>query len=709
MITLTNQLFDVDFQQSEATEKSFPENDLPQLSVQLVGREHELVRIHKQLQDGEKVTFLGLVGMPGVGKSELALHYAHTYGHYYPGGICWVDAREDDIASQIVQFARRLGLTPPENDDSAKQLGYCWQYWPNAPQPTLIVIDGVDSYENQIEECCRGLNARFKFLLTSRRHLSRPVKLISIEPPTIEQAVDIFKGILQDDPRVNDEADSLIEICKWVGRLPLAIQLIGSYLELEPFNTITETLIELRKNALEDVALGEDFAHRSAKSAFELSWEQLPTEARCLGCLLSLFAPAPIPWPLVVDAVKHVVDIDNLRAAKPNLLRAHLLKQVNRETVQVHRLLREFFRGKITEIDPEATFGCGVCRAVVAAACKMPDKPLRQDVLSFQRVYLHAEEVVERLSTVLADDEASTTFVSLIRYYQSQGRYEKAKDWAEQNLNFCEKKIGRQHSLTADAYKNAGMLAFLQGNVDIAISQLQKAYKIQTILTEETSLEVASIQVLLAATYRTINELDTAQQYANSALKTCEKVLPETHLDLAEARMTLATVLFKQGKDLSDIESLVARVLTVRQQSLSDNHPDLPETLNLLAKIYEQQERNEKAMPLYIEAKDINERIFGTTHPQTAFGYHNLAKNYQIQGNHSEALELFQKAIEIFSDAEILPFKGWCLRNLAMLHMEMREFSKASSELESSLKILQQCLPSSHPYVKQCESDLKLL
>ena len=217
IVVLANQLFAIGLQQLESDEKGFPVNNLPQLSVPLIGREHDLNRIHEQLQNSEQSTFLGLVGMPGVGKSELALHYAHIYGHYYSGGICWVDARENDIAAQIVQFARRIGLTPLESDEPTQQLGHCWQNWPNSPQPTLIIIDDVDSYENQIKKCCRGLNSRFKFLVTSRQHLGRPVKLISLELPTSEQAVAIFGSILQEDTRLEEEREALIDLCEWAG------------------------------------------------------------------------------------------------------------------------------------------------------------------------------------------------------------------------------------------------------------------------------------------------------------------------------------------------------------------------------------------------------------------------------------------------------------------------------------------------------------
>jgi tetratricopeptide (TPR) repeat protein len=703
---LMGQLFGIDLRHSEIGKQDFPTNDLPQLSVQLVGREQDLVNIHEQLYGNDQSTTVAVVGMPGVGKSELALHYAHSYGHNYPGGICWVNAREEGIAVQIVQFGRRLGLVPLEDDEPTNQLRYCWQNWPNAPEPVLIVIDDADSYENQLRESCRGLTSRFRFLLTSRQYWNKPVKLVALEPPTPEQAVAIFEEILPNDPRLEEESAILLELCKWVGYLPLAIQLIGNYLALESFTSIAETLKELKENSLEDIAL-EDDVQRSAKSAFELSWERLSLEARCLGCLLSLFAPAPIPWPLVVDAVRDVTTIQSLRAAKTYLLRAHLLKQVNRETVQFHRLLREFFTSKIQEVDPKETYGCGICRAVVSAACKMPDKPLEQDVHAFNDIYLHAEEVSKRLSTTLSKNEATIIFISLTRYYQGQGRYERASDWAEQCLAFCRKNFGKQHPQTANAYKNAGLSILLQGKINIAITHLQEAYKLQTSLTGQNSVEVAAIQVLLAVSSREFNELDAAEQWAIDALTNYSQVYQDTHLDLAEARMTLATILFRQERDLSEIETLVTKVLTVRQSQLPDNHPDIPETLDLLAKVYERQQRYEEATPLYVEAKEVNERSLGFSHPQTAISYNNLAKNFQAQRRYMEAQELFERAVKIFQDAEILPFAGWCLRNLAMTHLAMRESDKSRNQLEAALEVLSQCLPENHPHIIQCKDDLE--
>ncbi|MEN8443873.1 MAG: tetratricopeptide repeat protein, partial [Cyanobacteria bacterium J06555_13] len=590
------------------------------------------------------------------------------------------------------------------------QLSYCLQNWPDESALVLIVVDDIDAYEKQLKDCLRGVSGRFKFLLTSRQRFDNAVESIFLEPLTTAQASAIFESILPSDPRLEEEAEVLNELCEWIGCLPLAIQLIGNYLSLETFASIEETYAELQRNSLDDIALdtGND-VQRGAKAAFELSWQQLPPEAKHLGCFLSLFSPAPIPWTLIAEAANRITGICDLRLARLKLIRTHLLKQINRKTVQLHRLSREFFRSKLEEVDPGALLGPAFCQVLLPVAIEMPEKPLKQDLLSFTETYLHIEEVIRGFKALLSDEEVLTFQKSLLRYYYGQGRYKKARHWAEKTLAFASEAFGPQHEYTAHAYRDAGLVAFLQGRIEDAITRLETAFEIQEKIDGQDSLAISKIQILLAVVHRMAGKLDQARTYAHSSLATREKLLEENNLDLAEAKMTVATIQLAQGQDLALVETWVTQVLSVRRQFLPADHPEFAETLNLLAKIYEKQERHQEAESLYVEAKEINEQIFGFAHPQTAFSYNNLAKNYQTQKRYTDAEELLIKAVEILKKSEIMPVAGWCLRNLAMLRAEMQELDIARDILLESIEILHKCLPPKHPYLQQCEADLKSL
>lgn len=691
-----------------ASHNRFPVNDLPRTSIKLIGRNSEKSALRNILQTNGHSTVVAVTGMPGVGKTELAMQHAWSYGNDYPGGILWVDAREDDIAVQIVQFAQlRLGLTPPVEDDPIRQLSYCLRNWPHPSERVLVVIDDVDSYDSQIESFLKGIPSRFVFLLTSRHRFDASISSLTLEPLNVDQAVAIFESILPNDPRLQDERTSLVELCNWTGCLPLAIQLIGNYLALDSFASVTEIYAELQKNSLDDVALDTEHSlKKGAKAAFELSWQQLSADAKHLGYFLSLFAPAPIPWGLVTKATENSTLVSNLRLARLKLLRTHLLRQVDRAAIQIHPLIREFFRSKVQEIDFELVIGSGICEALIPIAHTMPEKPLKKDLLAFTDVYLHIEEVVEQLKTFTTDGNAIAFFRSLTRFYCGQGRYRKAKYWALRRLDFSQEKFGRQHEQTASSYREIGLISFLRGELNDALSHLETALELQEPLSGNNSLEVAAIQILFAVVYRGLGNFQAASQAATAALTTRQDLLDTDTLDVAEAEMTLATIQFAQSQDLKTIEESVSQVLAVRREKLPSDHSDFPETLNLLAKVYEEQERYEEAEVLYLEAKDFNERTLGSAHPQTAFSYNNLAKIYQRRKRYRDAEELLQKAIETLKETEILPAAGWCLRNLAVLYKEMEKMEKARLFIKEALETLKKCLPANHPYIKMCIDDL---
>ena len=61
---------------------------------QFVGRERDLDGLHAALQDGAAVGIrpVGLTGLGGIGKTQLAVEYCYRYREAYPGGVFWLNA-----------------------------------------------------------------------------------------------------------------------------------------------------------------------------------------------------------------------------------------------------------------------------------------------------------------------------------------------------------------------------------------------------------------------------------------------------------------------------------------------------------------------------------------------------------------------------------------------------------------------------------------
>lgn len=288
-------------------------------TIKFVGREQELARLHEQLQQTDRVAISAIAGMGGIGKTELALQYAQLHWHLqtYPGGICWLRAQDADLGVQVVEFAKsQLGLQPPEDWDLQSQINYCWRHWREGY--VLVVLDDVRDYQ-QVEPYLPPSELRFKILITTRlRGLSKPVEQLPLNVLDETASLELLISFVGDS-RIQRELDQAKELCTQLGCLPLGLELVGRYLAHKQDLSLAEVRQRLQERRLEEQSLQNPAAGMTAKlaitAAFEWSWQDLDDQAQQLGCLLSLFALAPIPWSLVEQCLpeQDSEDLEDLR------------------------------------------------------------------------------------------------------------------------------------------------------------------------------------------------------------------------------------------------------------------------------------------------------------------------------------------------------------------------------------------------------------
>jgi hypothetical protein len=127
--------------------------------------------------------------------------------------------------------------------------------------------------------------------------------------------------------RIQQESEIAEQLCQWLDYLPLGLELVGRYLERDSDLSLKAMLSLLEKKRLRHRSVLEADSTMTAKlgvaNPFELSWERLDENAQQLGCLLSLFASADIPWWLVEVAYDNMlssedeeIDLDILEEAR---------------------------------------------------------------------------------------------------------------------------------------------------------------------------------------------------------------------------------------------------------------------------------------------------------------------------------------------------------------------------------------------------------
>jgi hypothetical protein len=218
------------------------------------------------------VAISAIAGMGGVGKTELATQYAHQHQAHYSGGICWLNAKESNLAAEIVQFAQFYMNPEVRQRSLPKQVEWCWQNWQPAEGLVLVVLDDITDLKDW-KNCQQLLptDNRFRVLITTRlRNLDADIQELPLDVLLPDKALQLLTDLVG-ERRVSRNVETqnfASSLCQWLGYLPLGLQLVARYLREDPDLSLAEMLQRLQAQQLDDEAINP--TTRGVKAAFEL-------------------------------------------------------------------------------------------------------------------------------------------------------------------------------------------------------------------------------------------------------------------------------------------------------------------------------------------------------------------------------------------------------------------------------------------------------
>jgi tetratricopeptide (TPR) repeat protein len=681
-------------------------SNLPQTNVTLfAGRDEDLVKIHELLQKNQRVAIAAFVkGMGGVGKSELALQYAlRNLLTDYSGGICWLRGNEGTLPTQLQDFVQvQLGETMPDGLDSGEKLaGHCWRRLSERVEGRmLVVLDDVKDYEN-VKPFLPPLDGKFRVLATTRLGLGTAMQQYTLDVLVLAAAVDLLKSFLPEaDPRRGNDAE-IEKLCEWLGRLPLAIELVGRYLARKPDLSIVKmqerlNAKKLQQDALTDTqrrALAEMTAKLNVAAAFDLSWQELSEGAQKLACLLSLFALAPIHWQWVMDAMGDVDEEDLETCRDDELLNLHLLERKQQGVYELHQLLREYFQFQLQQ-HPEWQ----ALRQQVAVSLLNISKGIEQ-AITLDRIKEVSPAIphLEMLGREMLDDiphpEESENllwvFSGTASFYEAKGLYELALVLYQNCLKELQCRLGTEHISVAVILNNIGELYLSLGKHRDIESFYVRAL---TILEKQIGTEntfAAQIFANLAKSYKVQGKYEKAESLYMRSLEIRERHLGVEHSLIADSLNNLVELHREKG-NYGEAERLLiqANEIDEQQQLRTDQAADAIK-LQILASLYYSQGKYSEAEPIYLRSLEIDKQIYGEDHPIIATDINNLAVLYYSQGKYSKAESLCLQSLDIRKRklGESNYYVATNLNNLAEIYKSQQKYNEAETCFIQSIEI----------------------
>ncbi|MEO3925087.1 tetratricopeptide repeat protein [Micromonosporaceae bacterium B7E4] len=326
---------------------------LPADVAGFTGRATDLRRLDELLghpigdQAPQAVVVTAIGGTAGVGKTALAVHWAHRVADRFPDGQLYVNLRGYDPdqpmspADALARFLTALGVTgqdiPLDLDERAAR--YRSEV---AGRRILIVLDNAANVA-QVRPLLPGTGSCL-VVVTSRDSLAGLVAVdgahrLDLDLLAPAEAVSLLRRLI--GVRVEIEPEAAATLAEQCARLPLALRVAAELVVARPDSTLAELVTELadRQARLELLDAGSD-PYAAVREVFSWSIQQVPLDAARTFRLLGLH-PGPDLDPYAVAALTDA-GLDQARRTLALLARAHLVHRGGRGRYGMHDLLRAY-------------------------------------------------------------------------------------------------------------------------------------------------------------------------------------------------------------------------------------------------------------------------------------------------------------------------------------------------------------------------------
>lgn len=291
-----------------------PPNNLPGEISTFFGRSHEIETVHSLLPKQRLIT---IAGAGGVGKTRLSAHVAAQALRRFVDGVWFVEVAPIEDGARIPQALAKVLRVRPANpnadvrDDIVSAV---------ANKSVLIVLDNCEHLLAQCAALVRYLLERcprLTILATSREPLHvAGERTVTLEPfpvpsdnlalkelarnETIRFVVERATAAKNDFRLTADNAPAILEICRRLDGIPLALELAAARLR-----TLSPQQIVERLNQRFSLLTGGDPTgpahHRTLRSTIDWSYDLLDPRERELFARLAIFRS-----PFSLEAVEAV-------------------------------------------------------------------------------------------------------------------------------------------------------------------------------------------------------------------------------------------------------------------------------------------------------------------------------------------------------------------------------------------------------------------
>ncbi|KAF4444921.1 kinesin light chain, partial [Fusarium austroafricanum] len=551
-------------------------------NIRFTGRATVLNALEDVFFGQEQTQRMALVGLGGIGKTQIALRFAYQVKEKRPEySIFWLPVLSDEGAERAyAEIAKKLGLQKRSEDDDVKGL-VCQHLSSAEAGKWLLIVDNADDQELFLGSIDKpGLeeylpqSEKGMILLTTR---SRQVagefaqyEVIDVEQMDKKEAMNLLRTSLAQKQLLQDEAVT-IELLTYLAFLPLAITQAAAY--LNQTRAPLRTYLSLLQNAENDTRVLErefrdNTRYRGSQNAVGTTWivsfRQIQKSDQLAVKLLSFMSciePKAIPQSILPDDAEPY----DLELAVGTLCSySFLVRRGQSNVFDMHSLVHVAMRGwlKKQELERQVTYD-----ATCHLASRFPtSNDAHHDV---RREYLpHAMRLLSRNSRNNVD-ETYRLFEKVGDSFETDRRFKEAVKcfeevcWWKQGL-LSEKdhdRLASEHTL-ASAYLD-------DRRIKDAIKIFEHVVKVEKETLDEKDHDRLVSEHELARAYLNDRRIKDAIKIFEHVVEVEKETLDEEDHSRLASEQALASA-YLNDRRIKDAIKIFEHVVKVRKETLDE-------------------------------------------------------------------------------------------------------------------------------------------
>lgn len=563
----------------------------------VVGIEGKLEEVHEKLSNSKKLR-IGQVakfeGMGGLGKTQLAVEYAHKYKENYPNGVLWL-TMDQNLDEQLLTFGKEYNLVN-QNLDIKEQLDGI-RYQLKSFENMLLIYDNTNE-QKDIEQDFLPKSITNKILITTRNPIQgyTPIELETLNFENSKKLLEIESG----KTVLENEIIFVEELCEKLDGLPLALEMAGAYIKHldlsweEYLNLYNEQNLELlnKSKLLESFTKHENNIVNTLTISQKII-DEIPKLKEIIN-LLSYGANEPIDVELITKllACKYT---DIIEAIKFGIKLKYIKKSLQGYTI--HRLLKEVW--KIQE-KLEQTFIDSVAKNLANYINEIKDEFLNLSKIEIANLFS------EQWINYLQNSDTKAILIAYRAYLDFyKGNYNRALEIVKKADEIVEKKDSKEY---AEILTYQGSLNKELENYENALIFFEESFKIyKRIYTNQYYHDIATSLNNLGTVWKNKKDFDKALDFYTQSFEICKKIYTnQDHPSIASFLNNLGLVWYNK-RDFDKALDFYTQSFEMKKRLYSNqNHPDIIITIfNLTSLLCESPTTRKKGIELLKQYKKI--------------------------------------------------------------------------------------------------------